>query len=209
MNVLFLCLSARERNYLSGGMSVCVCVCVYERACGLISSDALLQTTDQAGCDQCYRWAAEHRTLKPSIRLKIHAHTDTHSLNTMQWPAATLAVLLCSTGLAYSHESTHAFGRANRSERVHMVLRMPSSHLTHSLFLLHLWRCHQHHLTPPIHRQPLINKRLSCIPHWPRLTAPSVHAPQTHTHARTDAVRSHQQSLLWRCPSQVALIKFS
>lgn len=30
MNVLFWCLSARERNYLSGGMSaMCVCVCVW------------------------------------------------------------------------------------------------------------------------------------------------------------------------------------
>lgn len=76
----------------------------------------------------------------------------------------------CSTKLAYSDESPHAFGHANRSERVHMVLGMPSSpdlRLSSSV-------------VPPPHHRPLPSAASrSSIRHTSLTTA---HRLSVHTH---------------------------
>lgn len=106
---------------------MCVCACV----CGLISFIALSYTVEKIRCDQCYWWAADHRHWKyRCLQADTHCWKDTHTHTHTEQTALTCSYcggFACSTKLAYSDESSHAFGHANRSERVHMVLRMPSS----------------------------------------------------------------------------------
>lgn len=124
-------LSKRKKLPLRWDELGCV-VCVWN----LISFNTLPYRIDTVPCDQCYWWAAEHRTQNLSIsagtqiiivygltHTNIHTHTDRTDHTDLQllWGFA------WSTKLAYSDESSHAFGHANRSEQVHMVLRMPSS----------------------------------------------------------------------------------
>lgn len=130
MNVLFWCLSARERNYLSGGMSWVVW-CVWN----LISFNTLPYRIDtyhvinaideqQTTGHRIYRFLQVLRLL---LSKDSHTQTYTHTDRTDRTDLQLLWGFAWSTKLAYSDESSHAFGHANRSEQVHMVLRMPSS----------------------------------------------------------------------------------
>ena len=104
-----------------------------------------------------------------------HTHTHTHPDLQLLWrfcmqykvgpfrwkPRRLWAVLTDLSGCIWS------------SGRLHLLIRP---------FLLLLW-CRRRHRTapqtPPLRCRPLINKRWTCIPHWPRPTASRTH---THTH---------------------------
>ena len=70
--------------------------------------------------------ADTHIVIRTQTHIRTHTHTHTHSKQTAL-TCSYCGGFACSTKLAYSDESSHAFGHANRSEMVHMVLRMPSS----------------------------------------------------------------------------------
>lgn len=85
-------------------------------------------------------------------------HTHTQTAMTCSYCGG----FACSTKLAYSDESAHAFGRANRSETLHMVLRMPSApdFCPFFSFLLLLWCCHH---TADSSRPSLIRNRTAYL----------------------------------------------
>lgn len=98
MNLLFS-QQEKERNYLSGGMSVCVSACVCVRA--LISFNTLPYRIDKVLCDQCYWWAPlDTRNIDPCTQL----HTQTYGL-THTPTCSYSAGFACSTTLAYSQEA--------------------------------------------------------------------------------------------------------
>lgn len=152
----------KEMTSQVGWASLCECVCL----CGLISFNELPYRTDKALCDQC---------VLMSGRL-AGASISTARLTLFYGPAA--------TNLAHPDESSGAFGRPDRSERLHLppnLLPLP---------LLCVRGAATSPQTLPTHCKPLINKTSTSIPHWPRLAAsPCMNITPTYT--------QHQQSLLW------------